>query len=126
MRFSEEDNSWSYTTPDARAENVINRALFICTLCFPYDVSDPSRLGMLSDAQIGWLWGYNLKRLVPCLRLLGYTVTDRSGDYVEGSGDLWIPYYEMAPIPSSNAEWDRIDLRCPPAPIGQNFRPLIP
>ena len=115
------DASWSISNGSASTMEQVSRAQFICAMKYPYDLSDPAALGMLSDDELAWIWNYNQSRLVPCLQLLGYTVINRTGDYAEGS--YWIPYYEMAPIPRSNEEWERIDLRCPPSPVGPLFRP---
>jgi hypothetical protein len=115
------DASWSIVDGDAGTMEEVSRAQFVCALKYPYDLSDPAAMGMLSKAELAWIWTYNQKRLVPCLQSLGYTVINRTSDYTENS--YWIPYYEMAPIPRSNEEWARIDLRCPPSPVGPLFRP---
>ena len=115
------DGSWSIANGSASTMEEVSRAQFICAMKYPYDFSDPAALGMLSDDELAWIWKYNQTRLVPCLQLLGFTVINRTGGYAEGS--YWIPYYEMAPIPRSNEEWERIDLRCPPSPVGPLFRP---
>jgi hypothetical protein len=114
-------NFWRVTGQSPSVMDPVNRAYFVCSMQYPYDISDPARMGMLSDAELDWIWDYNQTRLVPCLQLLGYTVINRPGDYIEGSGSYWIPYYEMAPMPASAAEWERIDLRCPPSPVGPPF-----
>lgn len=115
------DASWSIVDGGPETMEEVSRAQFICAMKYPYDLSDPGAMGMLSKAELAWIWTYNQRRLVPCLQSLGYTVINRTGHYAEGS--YWIPYYEMAPIPRSNEEWARIDLRCPPSPVGPLFRP---
>jgi hypothetical protein len=110
-------------TADPGSQALADRIQFICSMEYPYALSDPASLGILSDAEYEWNWNYNQKRLVPCLQLLGFTVINRVGEYIEGSRASWSPYYEMAPTTLSEAEWARIDLACPPSPIGPLFRP---
>jgi hypothetical protein len=115
------DGSFS---PDGRElQDLANRVQFICSLQYPYDISEPSKMGYLSEEELAWNWAYNRERLVPCLRLLGYTINEPGGDYVEGSGNLWLPYFDMTPVPASDSEWASIDLRCPPSPVGPLYRP---
>ena len=47
-----------------------NRALFVCTLQYPLDVSDPAAIGMFSEEERAWAWNYQRTRLVPCLQLI--------------------------------------------------------
>ncbi|CAN5226210.1 hypothetical protein BH11ACT5_BH11ACT5_15520 [soil metagenome] len=115
------DASWSIVDGDAGTMEEVSRTQFICAQKYPYDLSDPAAMGMLSDAELAYIWDYNQSRLVPCLQLLGYTVINRTGDYQAQS--YWSPYFEMAPMPRSNEEWARIDLRCPPSPVGPLVRP---
>jgi hypothetical protein len=115
------DGSWSSSSTSGTTDG--DRAMFICSMQYPYDVSDPSAMGMLSEDESEWLWGYNQERLAPCLELLGYTVNRRVGDYVPGSRAYWSPYWDITPMPVSAGEWDRIDLRCPPPRIGPVYRP---
>lgn len=119
LRF-DDSGGWSYT-PEGGGGSEFDRAQFICDLQYPYDVSDPSKLGMLTEEEKAWIWAYNRERLVPCLQLLGYSVPQRSADY--DPNDYWIPYFEMTPVPQAKEEWARIDLRCPPSPVGPSFRP---
>ena len=114
-----ETKSWSYEGNADRT--ALDRLQFTCALQYPYDVSDPEKIGYLSDEQLSWIWDYNRTRLVPCLRMLGFTVADRDYDYF-GSGEYWIPYYEMSPIPTA-VQWPWIDTRCPPSPVGPLYRP---
>ena len=113
------------TAIGGRADD-LNRVQFVCALQYPYDLSDPenlSDLGMLSDDQLAWIWEYNRSRLVPCLRMLGYRVDSRDGEYVPGNEDLWIPYFDMTPLPQTEGEWARLNLRCPPSPVGPVIQP---
>lgn len=114
-----EDDSWVYLGNDSAVQESIDRRYFQCNAQYPYD---PAELNILSDAQLKWIYYYNRDRLVPCLQLDGYTIINRTSDYVDGSFDYWIPYYEMYPLPTAD-EWRRIDLRCPPSPIGPLYRP---
>ena len=115
----------SYVSGDLTAEQGSNLASFVCSQKYPTDLSDPAMLGMLSEEELAWIWSYNQSRLVPCLQLLGYTVAQHEGAYGDGNRGWWIPYYEMSPIPLSDEEWDAIDRRCPPSPVGPplNYRP---
>lgn len=112
---------------DAAANDAFNRAMFVCSLRFPYDLSDPEDFGMLSEAQRAWLWSYNQSRLVPCLQSLGYLIENRTGDFDarDAYHSDWWPYFDIQPIPQDEGEWARIDLRCPPPPIGQTYRPTV-
>ncbi len=93
-----------------------NRALFVCTLQYPIDVSDPAAIGMFSEEERAWAWNYQRTRLVPCLQLMGFAVDNRDGGYIP-STPWWSPYDDIAPVPSA-AQWQRIDDRCPPSPYG--------
>lgn len=122
LRF-DDSGGWSYTSNGGGGGTEFDRAQFVCNLQYPYDVSDPSKLGMLTQEEKAWIWEYNRGRLVPCLQLLGYSVPQRSGDY--SPNDYWNPYFEMMPLPSDAGEWARIDLRCPHSPVGPSFRPAL-
>ena len=116
-----------YTVSGADGDE-FNRVQFVCALQYPFDLSDPanlSYLGMLSDEQLAWIWDYNRSRLVPCLRMLGYAVGSREGDYVPGNEDLWIPYFDMTPLPQTEEEWALLNLRCPPSPVGPVIQPGV-
>jgi hypothetical protein len=113
------DQSWIYLGDDPAGNDEVNRQYFVCSLQYPTTVNE---VRFLSDAELEWIFYYNRDRLVPCLQLLGFTVRAHSGEYLQGSGDFWIPYYEMFPIPSAS-EWERVDLRCPPSPVGPLYRP---
>lgn len=119
------DGSWTMTDGSQAASEALNRALFTCSQRFPYDLTDPSKLGMLSDAQRAWIWSYNQKRLVPCLQSLGYALANRTGDFNASDSyhSDWLPYFDIQPVPRDPAEWTRIDLKCPPSPIGPSYRP---
>lgn len=93
-----------------------NRALFVCSLKYPLDVSDPAAIGMYSEEERAWAWNYQQTRLTPCLQLMGFDVDNRAGGYIP-STPWWNPYDDIVPVPSA-AEWARIDDRCPPSPYG--------
>lgn len=93
-----------------------NRVFFICTLQYPYDLSDPSAAGIYSAQERAWAWNYQHTRLVPCLQLMGYSVENRDDGYIP-STPWWNPYDELTPTPSAG-EWELIDGRCPPSPYG--------
>jgi len=112
------DDSWSRAVAgSAELEHAVDVARFVCQLTYPLDLSDPAKLGFRTDEQLEWIWNYNQKRLVPCLLQLGYRTVPQPEEYVKGSNSWWMPYYEMSPVPASDAEWARIDLRCPPPPL---------
>ena len=116
------ENGWS-TTGNSQAQNdEVNRAMFVCQMQYPYDISDPSALGYVSDEQARWLWYFHRDRLVPCLQMLGYTVTTHPEQYTDGSMSVIPPYYEMYPRPADE-DWALIDFRCPPSPVGPDYRP---
>ena len=117
-----DDGGWSTSGNDVAQMDAVNRTLFVCQLQYPYSISDPAALGYLTDAQAEWLWYYNRDRLVPCLQMLGYRVLEHPAEYIEGSTNVSPPYYEMTPRPESE-DWAFIDFRCPPAPIGPDYRP---
>jgi len=99
----------------------VNRAVFVCLLQYPYDLSDPEAVGVFSDQQRAWVWDYQRRRLVPCLQRLGYDVDNRDWGYT--TGDRWDPYDELRPRPATERDWDRIIAECPPAPLAVNTVP---
>lgn len=108
---------------DTRA---FNRVQWECSAAYPYDVSDPESLGLYSDEQLTYLAHYFLNDLAPCLRLMGYRVEAQpSVRFIVDNGPYpqWVPYYVMKPQPTTNAEWERVDFRCPPPAIGEFYRP---
>ncbi|MEO8095117.1 MAG: hypothetical protein ABI632_09300 [Pseudolysinimonas sp.] len=119
------EGSVSFTATDNTDMDAFHRQSFICELEYPPDPSNPEELGYLSDGQLRYLYGYYTTRLVPCLRSIGFTlrVHPSLGTYLQGGGTYWLPYYDMVPVPTSEAEWDSIDLRCPPPPFFADARP---
>lgn len=113
----DDDGTITFSSDSGVDPNQVNRQTYVCYLEYPVD---PKHSGYLSDGQIAWLSSYNENRLVPCLQLLGYSIVNRSGGYTSASG-YWIQSFGMAPAPSRE-EWKRIDLTCPAAPIGPQFR----
>lgn len=103
---------------------VSKRALFVCSLQYPLDLSDPVALGYLSQAQLLYLYDYYSERLVPCLTFIGFSFSERPSlrSYLSGGAGYWMPYYDMRPIPTAD-QWSAIDLRCPPPPYFANARP---
>jgi len=111
------DNGWSYgSSGDDAADRLVKLTLFTCSQEYPYDVSDPAALGMLSDAESAWIGAFDGARLVPCLRLLGYDIP------VQAESRFGSLYDAMSPQPTTAAEWAYIDFRCPPSPIGPLWR----
>ncbi|MEP6481778.1 MAG: hypothetical protein ABJA94_07195 [Rhodoglobus sp.] len=109
----------------AAAQDAFNRQSFICLLEYPPDPTKPEELGYLSDAQITFLYGYYQARLVPCLRSIGFTVGDGPSlaTFVKDGANNWLPYYDMVPVPTTDAQWNLIDLRCAPPPFFAGSRP---
>lgn len=111
------DGGWSYgSSGDAEADRLVQLTLFTCAQQYPYDVSDPAAIGMLSEAQFAWISDFDRARLIPCLRMLGYYVPAQAES---GYGSL---YDSMSPQPTTTEEWAHIDFRCPPSPIGPLWR----
>lgn len=117
----ESQGGLTFSQSDPGVNDAFNRQQFICSLQYPFDIAQPEEFWFFSDDQLEYLDNYNVQRLVPCLRLLGYEVVED----VLASGDeyYWSPYYSMRPQPTTVNEWERIDLRCPPPPIGTLYRP---
>jgi len=110
------NGGFTVTSVEKAAQDAANRQYFICNAMYP---PDPEHAGYLSEDELRWIFYYNRERLVPCLQLLGYPIVNLTTDY---AGGYWVPYYEMGPLPTED-EWDMIDLRCPPSPVGPNWRP---
>lgn len=106
----------------------LDRAYFRCALQYPVELEDPTEAGLLSEAQLAWLYDYYDTRLIPCLRLSGYLVgtIPQRDDFVDSIFGHWSPYYAMSPQPDNPSEWARIDVRCPPPPFGDRYRPGAP
>jgi len=119
------DGSWSSTGSSTEQVQAMNRAQFVCSMRYPYDMRDPEEMGYLSDEQTAWIWSYNRERLVPCLQLMGYSVTNRTSDYVPGSNEYWSPYFEIWQQ-LKKSDWDLMDARCPQSPVGPDWRPYAP
>ena len=111
----------SFASDDKTVQDAFNRAMYVCTLSYPIDVSQPELLGYLSAEQLDYLDDYYRERLAPCLRLLGYTVPDPSPRDDIQSSISYMPYWTMTPQPTTEAEWSMIDLWCQPAPFGPTW-----
>jgi hypothetical protein len=98
----------------------LNRQQYICQQLYPYDPGDPPALGYFTPEQIAWLNNYVKTRLVPCLQLAGFTI----GTPAYSIQYVWTPYFELHPMPQGSAQWDRVDLMCPPPPYGAMYRPF--
>lgn len=113
------DESWIYLGNDPDVVDEVNRTYYVCAQQYPLSFDDEI---FLSAEQREWIYHYERERLVPCLQLLGYSLANRTGEYLPGTDDSWTPYYEMYPTPAGS-DWERIDLRCPPSPVGPLNRP---
>lgn len=109
-------------TTDNGHVDAANRQAYICELEYPIDLSQPDKLGYFSTAQIGYLYDYYSMRLGPCLAMLGYRVgpAPRRQDFIDGfyTGPYWYPYGAVYLTGPSAKDWQRVDFRCPPPPIG--------
>lgn len=120
--------NFNYDPADPKSNNAFDRANYICAMQYPYDRSDPAAMGYFSEAQLGYLYDYFAERSVPCLRMLGYSVSDPPDRqqfvdkfYVNG---WWMPYYELTPGMDERG-WQQVQLHCPaPALIGEWYRPF--
>lgn len=123
---ADESSGWFLMGPGADSREV-NRAQYTCTAQYPVEITDPTAWGLLSEAQLSWLYDFYDARLIPCLRLSGFLVgaLPPRGDFVDSISGHWSPYYAMSPQPDSPSEWARIDARCPPPPFGNDYRPGI-
>lgn len=100
--------------------DAVMRASWLCQMEFPSPVGDPS--GYWSNAQLEWLYGFYVDRLVPCIRSIGYRVNNvpKREVFLEQSigGPVWNPYYDLEPMPNQSAEWLPIAYACPAPPKG--------
>lgn len=80
---------------------------------------NPLEIGYLSRAQVDYMYDYYTARLVPCLRVLGYPVSDppprEEFAATAYPGREWDPYAQVHPVPGKFS-WASIDARCPPLP----------
>lgn len=90
-------------------------AEYVCETQYPYP---PTKRGFLSRAQLEYMYAFYTQRLSPCLRLMGYTVSDAPPEkaFVEGYETTfffgWNPYEEVAPYVNNERVWANIDWRC--------------
>lgn len=91
-------------------------AQWTCLRQFPVD---PRSTGLLSDAQILYMYDYFAERLAPCLQLKGYKVAPVPvrDDYVHRvrTGEFWNPYYNVDGVPIAT-DFRVIDAACPALP----------
>lgn len=122
VTFNSDGSSNRTVASTPEREHAVNVAQFVCQLKYPVDLSDPAKLGFFTDDELKWIWNYNRTRLIPCLQQLGFSIPSSFLDeYVDGSSAYSVPYFDMTPVPASEEEWARIDLRCPPSPIAMPF-----
>ena len=108
-------------------QDTFERANFVCSQKYPYDFSDPEMIGLYSPEQLIYLYDYFATRLTPCLQSLGYTVVGQPqrDSFTDTYYLEWSPYFSLTPQPLTKSEWQRVDLRCPPPPLGTFWRPGI-
>jgi hypothetical protein len=104
-------------------------AMWVCQGMYP---RDPRGTGYLSDAQILYMYDFYVSRLGPCMKLLGYVVTDPPArdHYIERlrNGNYWSPYFAEGWDPQriDVEKWERVDFECgrlPEDPYDQ-YHPL--
>ncbi|MCU1439792.1 MAG: hypothetical protein JWP85_789 [Rhodoglobus sp.] len=90
-------------------------AMWVCLGEYP---RDPRDAGYLSDPQILYMYDFYVSRLGPCMKLLGYAVSDPPAreDYVDRlrSGNYWSPYFAEGWEPQriDVEKWERVDFEC--------------
>jgi hypothetical protein len=104
------------------------RAYFICSVKYPLELS---ALGYLSEAQVAYIFDYEVEVVSPCLRLLGFDISEPPNreSYLEshrtGGGLNWSPYWDAVNLyegdPWTPEFWDFIDFHCPPLPEPLGF-----
>jgi len=121
--MGDEDAFFGNISPEAQHQ--FDRVQFACSMLYPWDMSDPEALGILSPAQLDYLRVYFVERLAPCLELMGYSTgfVPEPDQFAPDGYMQWVPYYSMSPQPQTEREWLLIDSRCPPPPIGEYWRP---
>jgi hypothetical protein len=86
----------------------------------------PTPALFLSDEQLSAVYDDFTDRLLPCLRLLGFSVGDLpSRDlFVSQSAGYprWNPYLELDPAPTEG-DWPLIAARCPPPALAPRLLP---
>jgi hypothetical protein len=117
-------------TVDEDADSTAARvAMWTCQAQYP---RDPRGAGYLSEAQILYMYDFYVSRLGPCMRLLGYTVSEppERGEYVDliRSGTYWSPYFAQGWDPQhiDVDKWRRVDFECGhlPADPYRSYLPL--
>jgi hypothetical protein len=104
-------------------------AMWTCLAQYP---RDPRGAGYLSEAQILYMYDFYVERLGPCMRLLGYGVSEPPAreEYVDliRAGTYWSPYFAQGwdPQPIDVAKWRRVDFECGhlPADPYRSYLPL--
>lgn len=121
------DDGTSFFANSSEEMEEYQREVFRCSLQYPVEYTDPTAAGLLSEQQLGWAYDYFESRLIPCLRLAGYVVSDQPSreSFVAAPWGTWSPYFAMSHPPTSSDAWARLDLRCPPLAIGPLFRPGV-
>jgi hypothetical protein len=120
-----EEGWWSFQSTDLATDRLFADAQYICALKYPPDPSNSDQMGLFSDAELDFIYHYMTDRLVPCVRLMGYSLREvpTRDAFMSSSPYLgWSVYDAMLPLPQSIEEWGRVDARCPPSPVGQFWR----
>ncbi len=110
-------------TPGAQRD--LELAYFRCTQMYPPPQMSAEELGYYSAEQLAYLYDDFTRRLVPCLRMMGFDVVDPPAELFRGSGYLsWDPYAVLVRNPTAwdASLWALIDVRCPPPAIGDFWR----
>lgn len=103
----------SYSAGPNQSDGDVNYASYVCTLEYPVAAAGSY---YLSAAQIEYMYDFYANRLAPCMRLLGYVVSEPPSrtvfvDSFYTGGSAWTPY-RVQPMIQEESKWDQIDLRC--------------
>jgi hypothetical protein len=110
----------------SRAGRVCLAAVAAATLLAGCSASPPPPVLFLSEEQLSEVYDDFTDRLLPCLRLLGFSVGDLPARdlFVSQSAGYprWNPYLELEPTPA-DGDWPLIAARCPPPPLAPHLLP---
>ena len=110
------DDSLETVQPFGTGSTDERLALYSCEQSYPIE---SQQAGLLSDAQLDYVYGYYARFLVPCLEARGYVVNDvpsRETFLAHGNLGVWNPYWGDI---SQNADTlAGLRVECPASPSG--------
>lgn len=115
---------FAFQPTDPVVERLYALAQYTCSMKYPYDPAFAEQLGLYSDAQLEYLYAYFTERLEPCLKSIGarvYLHPTREEFLANAPYLSWNPY-DAIEQPNTAEEWQQLDYRCPPPPIGFFWR----